>query len=207
MTELRSGKALPESDMTVVPLAAVNQYAYCPRRCYYIYVAGEFLDNEHTVEGEILHERVHGGETRTVGDKLELRAVRVYSPKYGLIGVMDLLEIKEGEYCPVEYKKGRRGDWENDQLQLCAQALALEDALKRPVERGFIYYASSGRRQAVEFTPWLREKTLQVVEKVRRLLDTGYRPPALEGPRCRGCSLKDVCLPQEVRILREMEAN
>ena len=112
-----------------IHISALNHYEYCPTRCYWIYVAGEFQDNAYTVEGEIIHENVHKTMKTTRGDLVQLRKVHVYSRKYGLIGFADLTEEKSGEFYPVEYKRGRRGDWKNDKLQLCAQALCLEEMI------------------------------------------------------------------------------
>lgn len=112
-----------------IQISALNHYEYCPTRCYWIYVAGEFRDNEYTTEGDIIHENVHKTMKTTRGDIVQLRRVHVYSKKYGLTGFADLIEEKAGEIYPVEYKRGRRGDWKNDKLQLCAQAICIEEML------------------------------------------------------------------------------
>ncbi len=131
-------------DDLLIPISALNQYTFCPRRCWYMHVAHEFLDNAHTVEGTFLHERVDAGEATRRGDLWQVRSVQLYSTRYGLTGKADLLEEQSGEIYPVEYKKGRRGEWSNDQIQLCAQALALEEMLGRDISRGFLYYARTG---------------------------------------------------------------
>lgn len=183
----------------LVPIASLNQYAYCPRRCYYIYVAEEYEDNIHTLEGSYLHENVHQASEHLRGEKIQVRSVTLYSGRYGLTGKADLVEIEDGQVYPVEYKKGRRGDWQNDQIQLCAQAMVLEEVTGRAINHGYVFYASDKRRQVIEFTPELRAETLQVIQAVRELLTTRRRPPQKEGPRCQGCSLKDICLPSETR--------
>ncbi len=194
--------AAPEKEWQedeLVPIAALNQYAYCPRRCYYIYVAEEFEDNIHTLEGSYLHKNVHQASEHFHGEKLQLRSVTLYSTRYGLTGKADLVEIDDGQVYPVEYKKGRRGDWQNDQIQLCAQAMVLEEFTGRVINKGYIFYATERRRQAIEFTPELRAETLQIIQAVRELLTTRRRPQQKEGPRCQGCSLKTICLPSETR--------
>jgi CRISPR-associated exonuclease Cas4 len=205
-------------------ISALNHYEYCPTRCYWIYIAGEFQDNEYTVEGDIIHENVHKTMKTTRGDLVQLRRVHVYSKKYGLIGFTDLIEEKAGEIYPVEYKRGRRGDWKNDKLQLCAQALCLEEMCspigepslvvsplsfdeespttkdegpKTRIPKGFIYYASSGRRVEVVFDDELRKYTVVMIEKVRELMKSGLKPPAFYKSKCAGCSLYPVCLPKE----------
>lgn len=187
----------------LIPISALNQYAYCPRRCWYMHVAHEFMDNVHTIEGSLLHERADSREETRRGDLLQLRSVYLYSFRYGLIGKADLIEERPGEIYPVEFKKGRRGDWGNDQIQLCAQALTLEEMLGREIPRGFIYYAATGRRQEVQFTPELRRETLETIAKVRELLQSGERPPAIYMPKCKGCSLYRVCLPREMALVRK----
>jgi CRISPR-associated exonuclease Cas4 len=197
-------------------ISALNHFDYCPTRCYWIYVAGEFRDNEYTVEGEIIHENVHKTMKTTRGDLVQIRKVHVYSRKYGLIGFADLIEEKAGEIYPVEYKRGRRGDWKNDKLQLCAQALCLEESLiinrsssdkNNPmtkdedltarIPKGFIYYASSGRRVEVIFDDELRKYTIETIEKVRELIKSSVKPPPVYKHKCMGCSLYPVCLPKE----------
>jgi CRISPR-associated exonuclease Cas4 len=191
---------MPED--VLIPISALNQYAFCPRRCWYMHVAHEFLDNAHTVEGGLLHERADSRELTTRGDLLQIRSVYLYSLRYGLTGRADLIEERDGEVYPIEYKKGRRGHWENDQIQLCTQALALEEMLNRPIPRGFLYYAATGRRQEVPLTEALRQATLRTIAQVKELVRSGERPPAIYHPKCKGCSLQRICLPRETAILQ-----
>src|SRR5215510_7517292 len=183
-------------------LSALNQYDYCPRRCYYIVVENIFTENEHTVEGALQHNRADSGETSTRDDALQLRSVYLYSRALGICGKADVIEERAGEIYPVEHKKGRRGTWTNDALQLCAQALCLEEMTGRAVTKGYIYYAATGRRQEVEFSPELRQQTLDTIAAVRRLSESSERPPNPYTPRCKGCSLYDLCLPKETARLR-----
>lgn len=183
-------------------ISALNQFDYYPRRCYLIYCEGQFFDNEHTVEGSILHTRADEPTTTRRGDTTQFRSVWLYSEKYGLMGRADVIEEKDGRLYPVELKKGHRGDWKNDQLQLCAQALCLEEMLGgEPIETGYIYYAATGRRQAIQLSAAIRQQTLATIEAVRRLMTTQQRPEAIHGPRCKGCSLYPVCLPKETEKL------
>jgi CRISPR-associated exonuclease Cas4 len=190
------------TDDLLIPISALNQYTFCPRRCWYMHVAHEFLDNAHTIEGSFLHERADAGEATRRGELWQVRSVQLYSTHYGLTGKADLLEEQSGEIYPVEYKKGRRGEWDNDQIQLCAQALALEEMLGRDISRGFLYYAATGRRQEVRFTADLRQETIETIAKVREMLNSGQRPPAIYTPKCKGCSLYRVCLPRETALMR-----
>lgn len=178
-----------------IPIAALNQYAYCPHRCWRMFCASEFTDNQYTIEGTSLHDRVH-----TVGEGHEaqtwqIRAIWLKSDKYQLIGKADLIESENGEWYPVEYKRGKKGEWDNDELQVCAQALCLEEMTGKSIHTGYIYYAHSHQRQLVEFTEELRYSTITTIEAVQRLLFTGAMPKAVKTKRCNGCSLKLQCLP------------
>src|SRR4029078_10367445 len=144
-------------------LSALNQYDYCPRRCYYIFVENIFVENEHTVEGTLLHQRVDAGERSIRDGAVQTRSVYLYARILGVCGKADVIEERSGELYPIEHKKGRRGDWINDTLQLCAQALCLEEMTGRNVEKGYLYYAATGRRQEVAFTSELRQQTLATI--------------------------------------------
>jgi CRISPR-associated exonuclease Cas4 len=187
-------------------ISALNQFDYCPRRCYLMFVEQQFTDNEHTTEGSLLHARAdEPGATRR-GDTIQFRSIWLYSETHGLYGRADVVEEKNGRLYPVEIKKGRRGDWKNDQLQLCAQALCLEEMLScEPIDTGYIYYATTARRQAVTLDAEIRQQTLATIESVRELLRTQHRPEAEYGPRCKGCSLYSICLPRETSKLRVVE--
>jgi CRISPR-associated exonuclease Cas4 len=184
-------------------LSALNQYDYCPRRYYYMFIENVFAENEHTVEGALQHERSDSGERSLQGEALQLRSVYLYSRSLGICGKADVIEEKNGEIYPVEHKKGRRGTWTNDELQLCAQGLCLEEMLGRPVDRGYLFYSATGRRKEVRFSAALRDQTVSTIQAIRRLSKSGERPPNLYTPRCRGCSLHGVCLPKETKKLKE----
>ena len=186
----------------IVPIAALNHYYYCPRRCYYMFVSHEFVDNVHTIEGRIVHARADSGSKTRRKELLQIRSVRLHSRKYGLVGIADLIEEKADEIYPVEYKKGKRGDWRNDELQLCAQALCIEENLNRTVTHGYIYYAQTGRRKRVNLTSEIRNMTIETIESVRNLILSAERPESKYTPRCKGCSLYPVCLPKEVEKIK-----
>lgn len=184
-------------------LSALNQYDYCPRRCHYIFVENVFVENEHTVEGTLLHQRVDGGERSLRDGAIQTRSVYLYARRLGVCGKADVIEERAGALIPIEYKKGKRGQWTNDALQLCAQALCLEEMTGKQVEQGYLYYAATGRRQEVVFTVELRQQTLATIAAVRQLIESGTRPPNPYTPRCKGCSLSDICLPKETARLQQ----
>ncbi|GAK61503.1 CRISPR-associated protein Cas4 [Candidatus Vecturithrix granuli] len=171
-----------------------------------MFVTFDFVENAHTVEGSLLHERADSSERTERNGLIQTRTVYLYSTRYGLTGIADVIEEQRGDIYPVEYKKGRKGEWKNDQLQLCAQALCLEEMLRlpQPIPRAFLYYASTAQRQEVRLDDDLRAYTLRTIEAVRTLIETQTRPETSYTPRCSGCSLYPVCLPREIKKLRNV---
>ena len=180
-----------------VPISAIEHYSYCPRQCALIHVEQTWDDNVFTVRGHLAHARVDtGGDEPRRGVRVA-RAVPLWSERYGLYGKADLVEFRpEGPY-PVEYKVGRRLGRHAD-LQLCAQALCLEEMLGVSVPRGVIFYQAVRRRHEVLFDEPLRARTLAVVAAIRELLLAQRLPPAPNDGRCPKCSLFNVCLPNVV---------
>lgn len=189
-----------DPDVQVLPISALNQYAYCPRRCYLIHVEGEFRDNVHTVSGTLEHERVdqQAGESKT-GVRVEY-ALPIWSDALGLSGRCDVVEFHpDGSIYPVEHKHGKRRQWINDDLQLAAQALCLEEMTGKPVIRGAIFHQQSRRRREVVFGEDLIRAVRETVVQVRALLNKGICPPPLKGSdtrRCVECSLRTICEPE-----------
>lgn len=179
-----------------IPIAALNHYSYCPHRCWRMFCIGDFTNNQYTIEGTSLHDRVHTlGESHRE-DVWQIRAIWLKSEQYGLIGKADLIEAEDGQWYPVEYKRSHRGEFDNDELQVCAQALCLEEMTGQPVLVGYLYYAQSHQRQLVEISDELRQKTIHTLAAVQILLQTGTMPKAVYTPRCKGCSLFQSCMPQ-----------
>lgn len=195
-----------------IPLRALNQVTYCPRLYYLQYVDAVMPTNEHIESGLHDHRRVDAPElankTRKEEDASKSRGVHLSSETLGLSGILDLIEEKDGESYPVETKHGsaprdedgRPTTWDNDDVQLCGQALLMEEAFGSRVERGFQFYAGSRERVEVRFTDELRTKTRAAIDECRRLsaLDSPPDPlPSELRHRCFGCSLATVCLPEE----------
>lgn len=184
------------NNLDYIPIAALNQFSYCSHRCWRMFCAGGFVDNRYTIEGTSLHERVH-----TVGEghreeTWQIRAVWLKSERYRLIGKSDLIEEHDGQWHPIEYKRGHKGEYDNDELQVCAQALCLEEMLGKPITLGYLYYAQSHQRQPVEISTELRQSAIATIESVTNLFETGRMPPAIYSQRCKGCSLYQQCLPK-----------
>jgi len=186
-----------------LPLSALNHQLYCSRRAYLIHAERVFVDNEHTVLGNLAHEAVdHPGYEHRAGWEL-LRALPLFSDKLGLTGKADLVEVRRApapariaEARPVEYNKGPARRWSNDHVQLCAQALCLEEMLGLRISAGLIFHAASALRTEVVFDEALRALTLATLAALRATLARPAAPPAVLKPQCDGCSLRGVCLPE-----------
>ena len=180
----------------IISISALNQYVFCPRRCALMHVEGIWSDNEHTAKGTILHKNADERGYEIIGQAKCLHALPLYSEKYGLNGKADIVEIRKDEIIPIEYKKGKKREFNNDNIQIAAQALCLEEMFQTTIRRGFIYHAMSKKRREVLIDEALRIETLQTIENVRRLLQTQAIPAAHYLPRCHGCGLFGTCLPK-----------
>ncbi len=203
----------------LIPLRALNQVGYCERLYYLEYVEALMRNNEHVEDGLFLHRRVTDpaleARPRKDGDAFHTRSVRLSSERLGLTGVLDLVEESGGDIQPVEYKRssaprddaGRPTFWDNDALQLCGQALLLEEEYGRPVSRGVLYYAGSRERVGVAIDDALRARTRTAIDRIRDLAGRDAPPEPLPSElrhRCHGCSLVTVCLPEETLFQLEV---
>jgi CRISPR-associated exonuclease Cas4 len=186
-----------------IPISALSEYDYCPRNCYLFFVLGERGENPYTVEGKLLHERVNEPTRTKRGVTVQSRRAYVFSARYGISGFADVIEEKEGDIYPIEYKRGKRGIWRNDRIQLCAQAICLEDMLGIEIAEAYIFYVSSGRRMKVELDSQLRQDTIETMQKIRKLFTSEVIPKPVFSNRCNGCSLKPLCLPKETAQLKK----
>jgi CRISPR-associated exonuclease Cas4 len=186
-----------------LPLSYLNHLEYCERRFWLMYVQGEMEVNAPVLEGTLRHQRAHEAGSQREGEQVVHRKVAVWSDRLRLTGYADLVEESDGVLVPVEYKRGKMGKWLNDHVQLCAQALCLEERTGQTVTRGDIFYWRSRRRVEVEFTPQLRAQTEAAVRRAFDLLAAGAMPfPEQPVAKCRDCSLEGVCLPREVKVLQ-----
>jgi CRISPR-associated exonuclease Cas4 len=188
-----------DADRELIPISALNQYAYCPRRCALIHVEQTFDDNLYTMRGKALHERTDRAEESgwEEGVRVE-RALPLCSKQLGLIGKADVVEFHGETPYPVEYKSGPNRQFDNDDLQLCAQALCLEEMTGKAVPRGAIYHHSSRKRRDVECTPELRAQVVQSIQAIRRMLASKQLPPPVNDRRCTKCSLQESCMPSVI---------
>jgi len=190
-----------------LPISMLNQLEYCERRFWLMYVHSEMEVNAPVLEGIQQHERAHNGGRERDGEITIRRRVYLWSDRLRVAGFADVVEEREEELVPVEYKRGRMGRWLNDHIQLCAQAICLEERTGQLVERGEIFYRRSRRRVTVDITPELRALTEAAVVRAFALLSADQMPPPLDHrAKCRDCSLEGVCLPREVLLLAEEQA-
>jgi len=183
-----------------VPLSALQHALYCPRQCALIHLERVWEENRLTAEGRVLHETVDQRHQQRRKGVRVVTALPLYSVQRQLTGIADVVEFHRqggGETAyPIEYKRGRPKAHRADDVQLCAQALCLEDMTDRPVPEGALFYGETRRRQTVAFDADLRALTEQTVARVHDLLShNGLPPPTDDRRRCRACSLVDLCRP------------
>lgn len=194
------------ADQETIPLSYMNTFVYCPRRFYYEFVEKEMVVNEHVEEGKIKHARPDEEmRNRKEKDRIVSRRQYLASDRLRVAGYADVVEEKDGQAYPVEYKKGKVGDWLNDKVQLCLQGMLLEEATGKAVPYGYLYYIQSNRRKKVILDEELRQASLRAVERAFEVAAGGIIPDPLEDNRCNGCSLRPICLPDEVSFLKGSE--
>lgn len=190
-------------------LSGIQHFAFCPRQWALIHVEGQWAENLRTVEGMLFHERTHkASASETRGDLLILRDLRVFSHGLGISGACDTVEFhrdpagvtlqgRTGTWrpFPVEYKKGKPMAHNADELQLCAQALCLEEMLCCSIGEGALFYGEPKRRQPVTFSTELRQRVEAATKEMHRYMDRGYTPKVKPRKGCAQCSLKEICLP------------
>lgn len=188
------------SDSDLLPLSALQHFIYCPRQCALIHLEQQWTENRFTAEGRAQHDRVDRPEHETRDGIRYEYAVLLRSLRLGLIGKADVVEFHEDKVYPVEHKRGRPKPTHCDWVQLCAQALCLEETLGVEIGEGAIFYGQPRRRQAVEFTSELRAETEQTAAALHQLIQSGKTPPAeYMEKKCDACSLLETCMPQKHR--------
>jgi len=192
-------------DIVTLAISAIQHYAYCPRQFALIHLEQAWADNRFTAEGQLLHQRVDGGEPEQRGNIRYERAVLLSSQRLGIHGKMDLLEIdrsqQPAQFIPVEYKRGKAKTQDWDRLQLCAQALCLEEMRDVSITEGALWYWETRRREIVAFDASLRTHTEQVIANAKAVLTSTQTPPPTEHKRrCKACSLIEQCQPDIARL-------
>jgi CRISPR-associated exonuclease Cas4 len=191
----------PEDDLIMI--SALTHYSYCPRRCSLIHIEQAWDENRFTAEGRIMHEKVHEEGSEYRGDVRIARGVPLRSLRLGLVGLADVVEFhrvdkNKWKPYPVEYKRGKPKPDDSDTVQLCAQAMCLEEMLTTPVPEGALFYGRTRRRFDVTFGEAIRNKTEEAAREAHTLIESGITPPPVYGKRCESCSLIGECLPKKM---------
>lgn len=198
----------------LLPMSALQHLLFCERQCALIHLEQLWTENEFTAEGKVLHERAHEGpdelQNLGVGGSVRItRGLPVRSFGLGLSGQCDVVEFHRAAgvgvaetVVPVEYKRGKPKAHSADEVQLCAQAMALEEMLGRPVGRGALYYGQRRRRTEIIFDDTLRELVRAAARRLHAMFASRITPPAVRERKCDACSLLDLCLPDAMRFRR-----
>lgn len=188
-------------DADLIPISALQHFLYCPRQCALIHVERQWAESRHTAEGRLLHERADQPQAQRRKQVRTVTAMPLLSLELGITGIADVVEFhREGAIeraFPVEYKRGRPKAHRADEVQLCAQALCLEQMLNSHVPAGAIFYGVTRRRKDVCFDEALRALARQTISDTREMIATATTPSAnYDSKRCDACSLIDICQPR-----------
>ena len=199
-----------ESDL--LPISALQHLEYCERQCALIHIERLWDDNRFTAEGTILHERADSEERENRKNIRIARGLKIRSMRLGICGQADVVEFHrvtdtenainlpdaQGKWkpYPIEYKRGKPKTNRCDEVQLCAQALSIEEMLGVAINEGALYYCTPKRRTVIEFNADLRSETEATIGRLHELIRSRQTPKAVYGDKCKQCSLKDICLPQ-----------
>lgn len=199
-------------EIDFIPISALQHWIFCHRRAALVFIERLWQDNIATTEGNIMHEHVDDDLSVSRGDIRVRTALMLNSLSLGIAGVADVVEFHRTE-CngveleglsgtwipfPIEYKRGSLHNEMAYEVQLCAQALCLEEMLRTTIESGAIYWGKTRRRQKIEFGQELRATTVQAVYDLRIFLNIGRTPPPKYEKKCNGCSLFDICMPRKL---------
>ena len=215
-----AGAVAPYAEADLLPLSGLQHIIFCERQCALIHLEQVWRENLLTAEGRVLHERVDTAPAEGHGDLRIARSIPLRSFRLGLVGRADIVEFcrvgarekgarlagLEGQWkpLPLEYKRGRSKWIDCDRVQLCAQALCLEEMLQVSVLTGALFYGRVRRREEVVFDVGLREATERAAHRFHDIMAIGRTPLVYRAPKCRSCSLLEVCLPPRKRTRRSV---
>ena len=194
----------------LIAISALSHYSYCPRRCALIHIEQAWTENRFTAEGRIMHERVHDESRESRGDVRIDYGVALQSLRLNLIGKADVVEFHhrtDGSWrpFPVEYKRGKPKADNCDRVQLCAQAICLEEMLSVAIPEGALFYGQTRHRLDVVFDEALRRETEETARLAHELVASGRTPPPVYEKRCESCSLLADCLPKTIQKRRSVK--
>ena len=199
---------MPFTEDQLLPLSALQHLLFCERQCALIHLEQAWAENEFTAQGRVMHEHAHGGPDELrhapAGERVRItRGLPVRSLALGLSGQCDIVEFHGGgAVLPVEYKRGKPKAHAADEVQLCAQALALEEMLRCVVPCGALYYGERRHRTEIVFGETLRALTRETAGRLHALMSAAETPPAVREKKCEHCSLLSICLPDALRLRR-----
>ena len=198
---MQEGSFIENAELELIPVSALNQFVYCARRCALIFIEQAWSENLFTAEGRIMHEKADSNEYESRGNVRIDYSVPLRSLRLGLIGKADVVEFHRIEDetwrpFPVEYKRGKPKISDCDRVQLCAQAVCLEEMLNVEISEGALFYGQTRRREDIVFDDRLRMKTEDIARKVHELIASGITPKPEFSKKCEQCSLLDLCMPK-----------
>ncbi len=196
----------PEAEL--LPLSALQHWLFCPRQCGLIHLEQAWAENKFTAEGQVLHHKAHEGPDECKAGVRITRTLPVRSFRLGISGQCDIVEFhKTGQVIPVEYKRGKPKSHRADEVQLCAQAMCLEEMLGVEISNGCLFYGENRRRSQVEFDVALRQLVTETSASLHAMIDSRETPVAeYESRRCDACSLIELCQPKAMRFKRGVQA-
>lgn len=191
------------TEAELIPLSALQHWVFCPRQCGLIHLEIQWGENTFTAQGRLIHDKAHQPGTERQGRVRIERGLALRSLSLGLTGKADVVEFHpcgDGwRPFPVEYKRGRPKSHDADRVQVCAQAMCLEEMLDLTIPRGALFYGASRRREDVVFKPELRTLVTRTAQEVHSMLNSGLTPPPRAGPHCQSCSMRPMCLPDRIK--------
>ncbi len=207
------------SEEDYLMLSGIQHFAFCRRQWAIIHIEQQWAENYRTTAGELMHKKAHDeGSFEKRGSQLVVRGMRVSSRELGLSGQCDVVEFHQSENgvelfgydekwdpIPIEYKHGRPKENNADELQLCAQAICLEEMFQTDIAEGYLYYGESRRRVRVEFTDELRTKVKKMAGEMHDLFQKGYTPNVKKTKQCKACSLENLCIPKLEKTMKVRE--
>jgi CRISPR-associated exonuclease Cas4 len=187
------------AEESLLPISALQHFLFCPRQCALIHIERLWAENSATAEGRLLHDKVDSARDDSRGGIRTLRSLALRSFALGIAGVADAVEKDGAKLFPIEFKRGRPKKHRADEVQLCAQALCLEEMFGIAVPRGALYYGATRRRREVAFDDELRRLTIGIAREATVMVRSQKTPPPAYSPGlCGQCSLIDLCRPKQL---------
>lgn len=181
----------------LLPISALQHFVFCPRQCALIHVEKLWVENVLTYQGQYLHRNVHekGHEKRK--EQMKEKSLQIASYAYGIFGEADMVEFyKDGTVHIVEHKRGKPKTHQADEIQLCAQAICLEEMLEKKIDYGFLFYNETKRREKIIFDDAIRKTTVKTIHDLRDMIANKYTPKGSYKASCKSCSFFEICIPK-----------